>query len=162
MEQETLAVVQCLAEVRWLVVGSRYPTMVYTNHMAFKFILTNGSKGNGRIARWQDRLGEYNIIMKHQTGKNHLIGIANGLNRMPTQLTVQAKAEDKGRMVMLATGEETQDPMQDPTLDSTQWEIIMYLEQYFLELNYNFWDRYLQSNFCQNVAEQILNGPPLH
>ena len=36
------------------------------------------------------------------------------------QLTVQAKAEDKEKMVMLATEEETQDPMQDPTLDSTQ------------------------------------------
>ena len=49
-EWETLAVVQCLAKVRWLVVGSRHLTIVYINHMAFKFILTTGSKGNGCIA----------------------------------------------------------------------------------------------------------------
>ena len=85
---------------------------------------------------------------------------------MPTQLMVQAKAEDEKRMVMLATKEKTQDPTPhltlDLALDSTQWELTTHPKQYFSKLNYNSWDRYLQSTFYQDVAKQILNSLPLH
>ena len=49
-EHECLAVVRCLAEVRWLVMGSRTPTMVYTDHQALKSILTLGTDRHGQIA----------------------------------------------------------------------------------------------------------------
>ncbi len=31
-ERECLAVVRCLGEVKWLVIGSPYPVMVYSDH----------------------------------------------------------------------------------------------------------------------------------
>ena len=49
-EREALAVVRCLAEVRWLVTGSKYPTKLYTDHSALESILTQGSDAHGRIA----------------------------------------------------------------------------------------------------------------
>ncbi len=64
-EHEALAVVRCLAEVRWLVVGSKHLTFIDTDHEALKLILMRGSEGNARIARWQDRLGECNFIVRH-------------------------------------------------------------------------------------------------
>ena len=39
-EREALAVVRCLAEVRWLVTGSEYPTKLYTDHSALESIFT--------------------------------------------------------------------------------------------------------------------------
>ena len=35
-EREALAVVRCLAEVRLMVTGSKYPTKLYTNHSTLK------------------------------------------------------------------------------------------------------------------------------
>ncbi len=51
IEREALAIVRCLAEVRWLVTGSEYPTKLYTNHSALESIFTQGSDANERIAR---------------------------------------------------------------------------------------------------------------
>lgn len=62
-ERECLAVVRDFAEVRWLVVGNPYPVLLYTDHQALDSILTKGSDGHGRVARWQDRLGEYDFLV---------------------------------------------------------------------------------------------------
>ena len=44
------AVVRCLAEVKWLVMGNDYPVMVYTDHEVLKSILTKGSENSMRIS----------------------------------------------------------------------------------------------------------------
>lgn len=38
IEKEALAVVRCLAKVRWLVMGSKYPTKLYIDHSALESI----------------------------------------------------------------------------------------------------------------------------
>lgn len=49
-EKEALAVVRCLAKVRWLVTGSEYPTKLYTDHSALESIFIQGSDAHGKIA----------------------------------------------------------------------------------------------------------------
>lgn len=48
-ERECLAVVKCLAEVRWMIIGSKFLVMIYSDHSALKTILIRGSEGNSRI-----------------------------------------------------------------------------------------------------------------
>ncbi len=59
-EREALAVVRCLAELRWLVTGSEYPTKLYTDHSALECIFTQELDAHWRIARWMHILTEYN------------------------------------------------------------------------------------------------------
>ena len=49
-ELESLTVVRTLAEVRWLAIGSPYPTKIYTDHTALLSTLSNGPDSHGRIA----------------------------------------------------------------------------------------------------------------
>lgn len=72
-EREALSVLKCLEEARWLVKGSPYPVELYTDHQALLKVL-RGEDGHGRIARWQLRLGEYDLEIKHVPGKELLIG----------------------------------------------------------------------------------------
>lgn len=58
--ERKLAVIRCLEECRWLVVGSKHPICLYTNHSALVWIL-KGYHAAGRIVRWQYRLSEYNL-----------------------------------------------------------------------------------------------------
>ena len=39
-EREALAVIRCLAEVRWMVISSSYPTLVYMDHEVLRVLLT--------------------------------------------------------------------------------------------------------------------------
>lgn len=51
-EREALAVVRFLAEVKWMILASIYPTLVYTNHEALKVLLIGpGNNPQGRIAK---------------------------------------------------------------------------------------------------------------
>jgi len=85
-EREALAVVRCLAEVRWMVIASEYPVFVYTDHVALRVLLTGIAKdAHGRIARWQERLGEYNLQLLHRSSTTHFMGIADGLSLLPTR-----------------------------------------------------------------------------
>jgi len=94
-EREALGVIQCLAEVRWMVIASPYPVFVYTNHEALKTLLTGlDNDAHGRIAKWQERLGEYDLRLLHCSAKTHFIGIADGLSRLPTRLLGYHTAED--------------------------------------------------------------------
>jgi hypothetical protein len=97
-EREALAVIRNLAEVRWLVTASPHPTMVYTDHEALKTLLVGvDNDAHGRIANWQDRLGEYNVQLFHKSSKIHFMGIADGLSRLPTRLLGQHVMEDSDR-----------------------------------------------------------------
>jgi len=78
-EREALAILRCLEEVRWLILGSSYPTKVYTDHQAL-VILLRKDDAQGRIVRWQIRLAEYDIEYIHIPGKENVM--ADGLSRM--------------------------------------------------------------------------------
>ena len=65
-ERECFAIVKCLAEIRWMVVGSKHPVIVYTDHEALKPIFATGQTEKGRIATWLDRLGEFDIKLVHR------------------------------------------------------------------------------------------------
>ena len=99
-EREALAVVRCLAEVRWLVMGSKYPTHLYTDHKALTSILDKGIDAHNRIARWMDRLSEYDFKIHHRPNTASIMGIADGLSRMPGVYSQQHIVEDAERMVM--------------------------------------------------------------
>ena len=43
-EREALAVVRCLAEVKWSVMGHLYPTMPYTDHQALETTMRVGTQ----------------------------------------------------------------------------------------------------------------------
>lgn len=82
-EREALAVVRCLAESKCFVMGHRYPTMLYSDHEALKSVLKNGPDEHFRISRWMDRLTEYDYIIHHRPSKSNIMGIADGMSRMP-------------------------------------------------------------------------------
>jgi hypothetical protein len=72
--------------------------MVYTDHEALKTLLVGiDNDAHGRIANWQDRLGEYNVQLFHKSSKIHFMGIADGLSRLPTHLLGQHVMEDSDR-----------------------------------------------------------------
>lgn len=79
-KRKALAVVRCLAKVKWLVVRNKHSKFIYTEHKALKSIFMQGSKGNARIACWHDRLGKYDFIVRHQPAKDHVVGVANSLS----------------------------------------------------------------------------------
>lgn len=94
-EREALAVIRCLAEIKWMVIASDYPVLVYTDHSALKTLLTGlDNDAHGRIARWQERLGEYDLRLFHRSARIHFMGIADGLSRLPTYLMETPIAED--------------------------------------------------------------------
>ena len=64
-----------------------YPTFVYTEHEALKVLLPGpDNDAHGRIAKWQERLGEYDFPLLHRAAGTHFMGIADGLSRLPTAL----------------------------------------------------------------------------
>ncbi len=105
-ERECLAVVRCLAEVRWMVIGNKSPVFIYSDHDALKGILNKGQTEKGRISNWLDRLGEYDYHLCYRSSQDQHIGIADGLSRMPTRLTTVPKKEDQERIAMAITTEQ--------------------------------------------------------
>ena len=99
-ERECLAVVRCLAEVKWLVIGNKHPVILYSDHEALQKIFNTGQTEKGRISNWLDRLGEYDIKLCYRPSTDQHIAIADGLSRMPTRLTSIPVAEDTERMAM--------------------------------------------------------------
>ena len=94
-EREALAVIRCLAKVRWMVISSLYPILVYTDHEALRVLLTGlDNDAHGRIAKWQERLGEYNFRLLHRVASTHFMGIADGLSRLPSRLMQRSFVED--------------------------------------------------------------------
>lgn len=97
-EREALAVVRSLNEVRWLVIGSRYPIKIYTDHQALVSIL-KGDDARGRIVRWQLSLAEFDMEIHHVPGCQNVL--ADGMSRMRTRHEEPAsESEDIGIEVM--------------------------------------------------------------
>lgn len=86
-ERQALAIIQNLAEIRWMVLGSPFPVQIYTDHEALKVLLDHpDNDSHGRIARWQDRLREFDFHLHHKKAKTHFMGIVDGMSRLPDQL----------------------------------------------------------------------------
>ena len=67
-----------------VVIGSQYPVMIYSDHEALKLIFATGKTEKGCIASWLDFLGYFDYKIMRSSQDQH-IGIADGLNRMPTR-----------------------------------------------------------------------------
>lgn len=79
-----------------------------------------GSDGHGRIARWQDRLGDCDFIICHRPSKDPMLRLADRLSLMPTRLTAVPTAEDTERLAMQAF--ETSD-VDSETKEENKWEL---------------------------------------
>ena len=83
-EREYLRIIKCLAEVKQLVQGSKYPLYLYIDHTALTSILNKGETAvTPRIISQQERLNKYDFIAHYRPGKSTVIGIADRLSRMP-------------------------------------------------------------------------------
>jgi hypothetical protein len=76
--KELLAVVYFLKQYRHYLLGRQF--IVRTDHHALKWIFQLKDP-TGQIARWQERLTDYNFEIIHRPGKKH--GNADGLSRRP-------------------------------------------------------------------------------
>ena len=92
-----------MAEVKCFIMGHEYPTMLYTDHLALESIMRAGTDAHGRIARWMDRLTEYDYIVNHRPCKASIMGLADGMSRIPGRYSQIAVAEDSERMAIVAT-----------------------------------------------------------
>ena len=111
-EQEALAVLCCLQEVRWLMHRSAYPVLVYTDHSALIHLL-NHDDMQGRVARWQLKHSEYDLQYDHIPGTQNVI--ADGLSSMPERyFTTIRKQIGIGREnLRRGTGKEIGKPEKD-------------------------------------------------
>ena len=80
-EEEALAIVCFLREVKWLVDGSPYPIKVYTEHSALKTFLKQDDD-QSRLGYWQVKLPRYDIDYIHIPGCQNQV--ADGLSSMPS------------------------------------------------------------------------------
>ena len=83
MEREALVVIRCLEEVRWMVVTSGTPVIVFTCQPALLGML-RGDDVRGRMAGWQMRLAEYDLELRNV--KVAQLELATGLSRMPYEI----------------------------------------------------------------------------
>ena len=100
-EKEGLAVVRCLIESKYFIIGHPYPVILYTNYEALETILRVNIDDHGRITRQIDRLIEYNYIIYYRPYKSNLTRIANGLSRMPRYYSQYAYTEYLERLQIL-------------------------------------------------------------
>lgn len=90
-DREALACLLGLEEARPLILGSPFPTFLYTDHQALTKMLTSEDT-RGRIARWQNKFAEYDVVVVHVPGK--LLALADGLSRLPSAYQTAPVAVD--------------------------------------------------------------------
>ncbi|KAI9882262.1 MAG: hypothetical protein M1823_005993 [Watsoniomyces obsoletus] len=129
-----------------------------------------GSEGSARIARWQDRLGEYDFIVRHRPARDPVIGIADGLSRLPTRLMSVPKAEDAEGMAMAigevdleatefdTLGEEDTGRQETDEQQTPEWEVQTMPIVYSLEVDYRSWTRYYQSAAYRDIVLLLRDG----
>lgn len=79
-DREALGCLLGLEEARPLIMGSKFSTVLYTDHQALTGLLMSDD-AKGRIARWQNRFAEYDLVIVHVPGKT--LALADGLSRLP-------------------------------------------------------------------------------
>ena len=145
-EQEALAVVRCLAEVRWLVLGAQYPTKVYTDHSALISVLRHDD-AHGRIGKWQMKLSEYDVEYVHVPGTQNVI--ADGMSRLPARYfkkgdpRLETEREGVGTAVVEKLGG-----------GKTEiWEVAAVTEGERTQ-----WEKWLESEWYGDVVRYLLVG----
>lgn len=78
-EQELLAVVRALEEWRYYLLGSPFTTTIYTDHDSLKYLLGRQPHLSKRQVRWLELMKDYNLNIKHQSGKKNVV--ADALSR---------------------------------------------------------------------------------
>ncbi|RYC63902.1 hypothetical protein CHU98_g2314 [Xylaria longipes] len=97
-ERETLGVVKTLAECRWLVLTSPYPVLIYCDHLNILKTFSLDNNNRGRIATWLERLGEYDVTMRHRPNDTKIIKIADGLSRLTGSTCTFSEKEDTEKL----------------------------------------------------------------
>ena len=87
-EKEGLAVIWACELFRPYIIGQRF--IVETDHESLKWLLN--SKNGGRIARWNMRLQEFDMEIRHRKGKQN--ANADGLSRNPIEDVFKTSDED--------------------------------------------------------------------
>ena len=148
-EREALAVLRGLEECRWLIVGSPFPVMVYTDHSALLTVLKGeGTKGagaghhKGRITSWMLRLSEYDVEYHHVKGSENKL--ADGLSRMNLE------------------------SMDVPRIASSDWEDVALIEETegetSIEEEFHIrevekqWEKWIQDQWYGDVVRYKLRG----
>lgn len=100
-EREGLAMMRNLDECAWLVKGLRWPVKCYTDHFSLVSIMqTNTKDAHGRLARWQDRLTEYDYEVIHKPGVDHFMKLADGLSRLPPEYASEFRGDLSDRLTL--------------------------------------------------------------
>lgn len=137
-EREALAVVRCMAEAKCFIMGHEHPTMLYTDHIALESIMRAGTDAHERIARWMDRLTEYDYVVHHRPCKANIMGLADEMSRMPGRYSQVAVAEDSERITMVVAFPTGKKGMTLPAMQSHQ--------------------QYRESKWYGKVANYLLDG----
>ncbi|KAF5012459.1 hypothetical protein FDECE_1511 [Fusarium decemcellulare] len=85
-EKEMLAVVRGLKETEWLTSGSPHPIKVYTDHKGIVDSMANHQHMHGKVSRWIDILGEFDVEFIHRPNTTKIMRIADGMSRLPDPL----------------------------------------------------------------------------
>lgn len=67
LKKKYLAIVKCLSEVKWLLIGSPYPIIICLDHQALADIFYSEK---AQINIWLDCLSEFDPIVCHQYSCN--------------------------------------------------------------------------------------------
>ena len=78
-----------------MIVSSPIPVYIYTDHQVLRTLLTRpANDSHGKIASWQQRLSEYDMVLLHRKASTHFMGIADGMSRLPSTLMGKAFVEN--------------------------------------------------------------------
>ena len=99
-KRECLAVIKCLAEVKWLIIENDHSVLIYSNHETLKSIFVIENTDQVRIVDWMNRLEEYDLKLTYRSSRNQHIEIADELSRMSTRLTSIIRTHDEKRLTM--------------------------------------------------------------
>jgi len=78
-----------------MVIASTYQVMVYPDQEALKTVHTGADNdAHGQIAKWKERLGEYDIVLLPQAVSTPFIVIVHTLSQLSTRLHNWHFAED--------------------------------------------------------------------
>ncbi len=104
LKRECLAIIRCLSEVNWLVIGSRFLVLIYSDHRALSDIFSKGDSTKAQINTWLNRLSRFDLKVVHRSSRDQYIGLADGLSRMPIRyLSPPVKEELPERMPIRVT-----------------------------------------------------------
>ena len=84
-ERKCLAIMRCLNKVKWLVIGSKFPTIIYSDHHALSDIFNKRNSTKARINTWLDRLSEFDLKVAHRSSRDQHVGLADRLSQISTR-----------------------------------------------------------------------------